>query len=326
MSPDKIVIDDNEGPESVVETPKPGLVRKEEAAAPRQAPKKAVKEADPEPDGTDFVELEDEKVKARFKRLYRHQKEATERADRTERAMHLLAEQNQKLYQTVEKLIADSTSKKTQEELKTLRQEAKEAIASGDADAFTEVNERLVEIKAEEKARQAREQTREQTRQPPAAGGVSQEDLAVLRRWQSAEGEDGEPLRPWAQRDHEDFATTQEIMRKVSASERFKDATAREILAEVDRRMKAIYNDSDGDSGDNEDEDDGNAVRRAFSAPRTAGNPKTRDRAGLSAREKVIAEAMFLSGRNSVAKNAAEAHAIYQRQRAAIGRVVVEED
>ena len=50
---------------------------------PAPAPKAQAKAEEGEEKGTDWVEIEDPKLKARFNRLYRHTKEANERAEKT---------------------------------------------------------------------------------------------------------------------------------------------------------------------------------------------------------------------------------------------------
>jgi len=287
-------------PQAVSPEPKP-------AATP--APKAKAEEG--EEKGTDWVEIEDPKLKARFNRLYRHTKEANERAEKTERQISLLAEQNGKLQKALESIAGGLKDKETQAELATLKKEAKEALATGDTEAFMEVNERLLEMKQESK-------------RPPApaaeaAPPITQTEMQVLQGWQTAKGDDGEPLRPWALPNHPEFAATQEMIQKVANEPGMGNASIRELLKEVDKRMVRLM--------DDDDEDDApNPVRRAFTSPRGRPAPAERQQTNLSNQERVIAEAMFMGGRGSLAKTAKEAHELYLKQKKAIGRAVAVED
>lgn len=278
---------------------------------PTAAPKAQAKAEEGEEKGTDWVEIEDPKLKARFNRLYRHTKEANERAEKTERQIALLAEQNGKLQKALESIAGGLKDKETQAELATLKKEAKEALATGDTEAFMEVNERLLEMKQESK-------------KPPApaaeaAPPITQTEMQVLQGWQTAKGDDGEPLRPWALPNHPEFAATQEMIQKVANEPGMGNASIRELLKEVDKRMARLMDDDDED-------DTPNPVRRAFASPRGRPAPAERQQTNLSNQERVIAEAMFMGGRGSLAKTAKEAHELYLKQKKAIGRAVAVED
>jgi hypothetical protein len=225
----RVEVSDDDVPVAPAKAP----VAKPEAAAPKAAPKAVDQE--PEEKGTDWVEIEDPKLKARFNRLYRHTKEANERAEKTERQISLLAEQMQ-----------------------------------------------------------------------------------VINAWQQQKDDEGEPLRPWAMPNHPEFASTQDLIQRVTRT--MPDASVREILREVDKRMEKIL------GADDEDEDQPNPVRRAFASPRGRPAPQERERTSLSTQERVIAEAMFMGGRGSLAKTSKEAHELYLKQKKAMGRVVAVED
>jgi hypothetical protein len=98
------------------------------------------------------------------------------------------------------------------------------------------------------------------------------------------------------------------------------NASIRELLKEVDKRMARLMDDDD-DEGDAP-----NPVRRAFASPRGRPAPAERQQTNLSNQERVIAEAMFMGGRGSLAKTAKEAHELYLKQKKAIGRAVAVED
>lgn len=283
--------------------------------APKPQPKPKAEEPPPaaerDEDGTDWVDIDDPKLKARFNRLYRHTKEANERAEKTERQIALLAEQNRKLQTALEGVVSGIKDKSVKEEVATLKREAKEALATGDTDAFMNVNERLLEIKQEIKPKPEQ--------QAPAQAAVTPTEMQVLQSWQSQQDDDGQPLRPWAMPGHPEFAATQDMVRRVIAEPGMDDAPIREVLREVDRRMRRLLD------TDNEPDERPNPVRRAFASPRGA-TPAPREQTSLSAQEKVIAEAMFMSGRGGLAKNPKEAHELYLKQKRAIGRSVSAEE
>jgi hypothetical protein len=299
-----IEVSDDEVGAAPVAQPKP------EAKAPE--PKAEAKSEPRDEDGAEFVEIEDAKLKARFNRLYRHTKEANEKASRAERQVNLLAEQNKKLQQALETMYVGMKDEKTHAELKQLKQSAKEALATGDTEAFINVNERLLEIKQETKA-------------PPVAApqaqgpAISDTEMKVLKNWQDQVGDDDEPVRPWAKPDHPEFATTQDMIRRVAGSADMADASIREILGEVDRRMAKMM------EPDDEDDAPRNPVRRAFSAPRSS-RPPAQERTSLTAQERAVAEMMFMGGRGAMAKSAKDAHALYLKQKQALTRAVSVED
>lgn len=283
--------------------------------APKPQPKPKAEEpplaAERDEDGTDWVDIDDPKLKARFNRLYRHTKEANERAEKTERQIALLAEQNRKLQTALEGVVGGIKDKAVKEEVATLKREAKEALATGDTDAFMNVNERLLEIKQEIKPKPEQ--------QAPAQAAVTPTEMQVLQSWQSQQDDDGQPIRPWARPGHPEFAATQDMVRRIIAEPGMDDAPIREVLREVDRRMRRLLD------TDNEPDERPNPVRRAFASPRGAA-PAPREQTSLSAQEKVIAEAMFMSGRGGLAKNPKEAHELYLKQKRAIGRSVSAEE
>jgi hypothetical protein len=308
------VSDDEVGSLNKVVAPQKPASTQADATEPRAAPTPQAKSKaeEGEEKGTDWVEIEDPKLKARFNRLYRHTKEANERAEKTERQIALLAEQNGKLQKALESIAGGLKDKETQAELANLKKSAKEALATGDTEAFMEVNERLLEIKQEAK-------------KPPAPAveaqpAITQTELQVLQSWQTAKGDDGEPIRPWAMPDHAEFAATQDMIQRVSNEPGMANASIRELLREVDKRMARILSDDD-------DEDETpNPVRRAFASPRGRPAPAERQSTVLSNQERVIAEAMFMGGRGSLAKTAKEAHELYLKQKRLTGRAVAVED
>jgi hypothetical protein len=300
----RVEVTDDEVPVAPAKAP----VAKPEAAAPKAAPKAVDQE--PEEKGTDWVEIEDPKLKARFNRLYRHTKEANERAEKTERQISLLAEQNTKLQKALETIAGGMRDKEMQAELATLKKDAKEALATGDTEAFMEANERLLEMKQAAKAPPEKPAQSESV--------ISQTEVNVINAWQGQKDDDGEPLRPWAMPNHPEFASTQDLIQRVART--MPDAPVREILGEVDRRMEKLL------ATDDDEDERPNPVRRAFSSPRGRPAPQERERTSLSTQERVIAEAMFMGGRGSLAKTSKEAHELYLKQKKAMGRVVAVED
>lgn len=293
--------------------PPPAKAQVPPEAAPQPKAEKSVPAQEQDGDGSDWVDIEDPKLKARFNRLYRHTKEANAKAEKTERQVALLAEQNRKLQTALETYAAQQKDAKTKAELAALKKEAKEALATGDTDAFLEVNERLTEIKQEVKKPEP-----EPAPQPQNA--ISDTEMKVLNNWQNQTDDDGEPARPWARPGHPEFAATQDMIRRVVNLPDMQDAPIREILAEVDRRMAKVLG-----SDDIDDEAPRNTVQRAFSSPRGE-RPRAQERTTLSAQERIIAEHMFMGGRGSLARTAKDAHELYVKQKRALGRVVEVED
>jgi hypothetical protein len=120
--------------------------------------------------------------------------------------------------------------------------------------------------------------------------------------------------------DHAEFAATRDMIQRVSNEPGMANASIRELLREVDKRMARILSDDD-------DEDETpNPVRRAFASPRGRPAPAERQSTVLSNQERVIAEAMFMGGRGSLAKTAKEAHELYLKQKRLTGRAVAVED
>lgn len=293
--------------------PPPAKAQVQPEAAPQPKAEKSAPAQEQDGDGSDWVDIEDPKLKARFNRLYRHTKEANAKAERTERQVALLAEQNRKLQTALENYAAHQKDARTKAELASLKKEAKEALATGDTDAFLAVNERLTEIKQEVK-KPAPPQP------PPQQTAISDSEMKVLNNWQNQADDDGEPARPWARPGHPEFAATQDMIRRVVNMPDMQDAPIREILAEVDRRMAKVLG-----SDDIDDEAPRNTVQRAFSSPRGE-RPRAQERTTLSAQERIIAEHMFMGGRGSLARTAKDAHELYVKQKRALGRVVEVED
>jgi hypothetical protein len=309
----RVEVSDDDVPVAPAKAP----VAKPEAAAPKAAPKAVDQE--PEEKGTDWVEIEDPKLKARFNRLYRHTKEANERAEKTERQISLLAEQNTKLQKALETIAGGMRDKEMQAELATLKKNMKESMAVGDVEAFAEANERLLEMKQEarEKEMELKKSEEVASQAPPPISSMEQQ---ILSAWQKQTGEDGKPLRPWVNPGHPKFDESKAII--IEVANEYPDAPLREILSEADVRIRQKLSPQD----DDEDEDQPNPVRRAFASPRGRPAPQERERTSLSTQERVIAEAMFMGGRGSLAKTSKEAHELYLKQKKAMGRVVAVED
>mgnify|MGYP003671135001 CR=1 FL=1 len=249
----RLEVTDDEGPAE-----KPVFVPKVDAKDEPPQQKAAAKPAprpDPadEPDGSDFVEFDDPKVKARFSRVYRHAKEANERAERTANQVALLAEQNKKLQDAIGKLSSNIKDKDTRAELTTLRQEAKDALATGDTEAFTQAQERLVEIKLDNAKPEPKDEAEGGEDEAPQ---ITETELKIMAAWQGQKNADGKFVRPWAVPGHQEFSSTMEMVRKISSRPDMKDATVRELLSAVDRRMRAMLDDGDEPAPQRRESDD----------------------------------------------------------------------
>jgi hypothetical protein len=306
----RIEVEDGDPP---VPQPQRAEVKPEPSPETKPEPKPAPRQQDE--DGTDWVDIDDPKLKARFNRLYRHTKEANAKAEKTERQVQLLAEQNLKLQSALDKLVGGMKDEAKKKELASLKQDMKEALATGDTESFVSINERLVDMK--------REVSEPKDTAPAAPPPIPETEAKVLYSWQNQAGEDGEDLRPWAKPGHPEFAATQDMIRRIVGEADMQDAPIREILQEVDKRMAKLLGRDDDD--EEAPPPPRNTVQRAFSSPRGS-RPAQRESVSLSAQERVIAEAMFMGGRGSLAKSSKEAHDLYLKQKKAMGRVVEAED
>jgi hypothetical protein len=140
----------------------------------------------------------------------------------------------------------------TQEQGQTeaqIRQEVKDAYASGDEEKYHAAQEKLtsfiVDRKLKSKPSPKQEAKPEIQRQPTVAelraqglneGDWTQEDDTYLESWQS-EMSNGRELRPWAKEGHPMYPYAYNESMLVFSSPAFEKLTTEQKLQEVDRRM-----------------------------------------------------------------------------------------
>lgn len=134
-------------------------------------------------------------------------------------------------------------TRSSQETESQVRKDMREAFEAGDNDRYLEMQEKLLDIKAQKL--QPKQQV-QQPRQPSNAREMAQEaglgadDERLIGAWQDETDERGKPLRPWArtadmQRPDPDFVKAQVVAAQVW--DEYPHRSALENLTEVDRRM-----------------------------------------------------------------------------------------
>lgn len=202
---------DEAKPEDTVET-----IAKETAAEPA---KTETKEPEKTPDGTDFVEIEDPKVAARFRRLYGHVKSL-------ERGNDALREHSALLQKKLEEITGLVETGQTVAAAKQIKEQLVAAKQRGDAPAEVELTDRLSRLNAAPRQPAALPQL------PPA----ETMELVEARAWESETGADGNFLRPWAQPAHPEFDKAMNIARTLMTDPTIGTDINR-VLGEIDRRM-----------------------------------------------------------------------------------------
>lgn len=194
--------------EATVET----IAKETETAAETKAPAK-------EPDGTDYVDIEEPKLAARFRRIYGNMK-STERAN-TDLRDHigLMQKRIEELSAVIETGQTVATSKQLKEQLVAAKQR-------GDAPAEAELTERLAKISA----------TPRQAAPLPQLPPAETMELNEARQWEAETGPDGQFLRPWAQPAHPRFNESMAIAKTLMGDPTIGTDINR-VLAEIDRRM-----------------------------------------------------------------------------------------
>ena len=196
----------------------------EEAKATEEKPEAPAPEPEPEkpngkdPDGTDFVEFEDPKMEARFRRIYGNMKA-------TERANEALREHLSLMQKRLEEVSVAVESTKTNTVAEQIKADVIRAKERGDSRAEVELTERLAKLRAPTP-----------TPALPQLPQAETVDLVEARTWEAETGPDGNFLRPWAQPAHPDFGKAMNIARTLMGDPAFGGDLPR-TLAEIDRRM-----------------------------------------------------------------------------------------
>lgn len=142
--------------------------------------------------------------------------------------------------------LQDQTYAETESNLKA---QLRQALEVGDNERYIDLQDKLLDLKAEKKLAAKQEQPKQQQQrrvEPVGDPMVAAEDVQFINSWQAEEDEYGNPLRPWAfnrgTQERPDptylaaLAETQAVLR----SPRFANKTMEEKMAEVDRRMGLV--------------------------------------------------------------------------------------
>jgi len=194
--------------EATVET----IVKEPDPAPETKAPAK-------EPDGTDFVEIEDPKLAARFRRLYGHVKSL-------ERGNHALVEHTTALQKKLEEITGLVETGQTVAATKQIKDQLVLAKQRGDAAAEVELTDRLTKVNA----------TPRQGTQLPPPPQTETIELNEARQWESETDAEGNFLRPWAQPTHPRFNEAMALA-KTLVGDPTVGADMTRVLSAIDKKM-----------------------------------------------------------------------------------------
>lgn len=196
-----------------------------QAAAPVESA--AATETKPELKGTEFVEFDDPKVEARYKRIYANMKEH-------ERTIAELAEANRGLLARIEASEAKSTQQTQADQISALKTAKRAAYEAGDIDKVTEIDDKIIELRL---AATVKPEKKPEPQVKPAALDPAFESRIV--QWAYETDDTGDFLRPWAQPQHPKHNRALSIAKGVIEDPEFEGKSPEVILAEVDRLMGA---------------------------------------------------------------------------------------
>lgn len=191
-------------------------------------------------------------VEERFKYLY-SQVKTNERTLNEFRG--IAASQSQKIEELMSGVgsVVDHLQSKNYEDVEsTIRAQMEAAHANNDTKSFIELQDKLIEVKADKKAaekeRKAKPQQPQAKQYPTSTeminggvrnGEINNDDARVIDAWMNENDEVGNMLRPWAHtqnmQNDPKFAAAMAEAQAVFANPRF--TTTEQRLAEVDRRM-----------------------------------------------------------------------------------------
>ena len=173
------------------------MSEQEKTAEPAQeAPEAEVQqppqETAQEPEGKQFIDFKDlpPQVEARFRRIYGNMKEY-------ERVVQEHAKVNRALVDRLEKLETGDFQKRVD----TLQDQRKQAWESGDFDKASRLDDELLDYKLAAKER-AKSKPAEVVVPQFKDDPIPAEYMDRLGAWASEAGDDGKPLRPWANPKH----------------------------------------------------------------------------------------------------------------------------
>lgn len=178
--------------------------------------------------GTDFVEFDDPKVEARFKRMYAHVKEGERKVGSLESALKASAAEQRKLIERLEARERKEAQKETKGEIDNLRKAEKQAMEEGNYEQATLVRDKITELTIESKKEPPK---KEESKVDPGAANY-------INDWAAATDESGNLLRPWADPGHEDHQVALTLARGVFAQ--MEGQPIDQVLAELDKQAKRL--------------------------------------------------------------------------------------
>jgi hypothetical protein len=192
-------------------------------------------------------------VQARIDTLYRERKTAKE----DYRKMMDLAKKQSEVIEDLQNGMYAVAGHLQQEKFAdteaTLKSQYRIAVETGDIDAQVNINDKLLELKAQKliapKAQSKQQQTQSNPQQQynsanELAADLDPQEQAITNAWQNEKDESGQSLRPWAVNStgdlndpDPDFIKAITVANKVFTQENFAHLTYQQKLQEIDKRM-----------------------------------------------------------------------------------------
>lgn len=209
-------------------------------------------------DPVDFKTASPEEIEARFNRLYGQVKGNQRDLSEYRRLSGEQSQIIQSLEQRLQELqggmgkVVEHLETKTYADTETqLKSQIRYARENGDWDSYDQLQERLVELKAQKilKSQQPKQppQTEQRLHQVRNAaevadyavgqGEFTRDDALAVEAWMSEADETGSRVRPWSYADSPEYQYAFQEARSVFTNPKYAKMTTTEKLAEIDRRM-----------------------------------------------------------------------------------------
>lgn len=202
------------------------------------------------PEGWDQVDLTPEQQK-RFNRVYGQVKNLERGLSDKDQLLKQQFDLINELKQGQTQIVSHIQNNDYERAEAQLKAQINNAYQSGDMDAFTDANTRLTEIRMERKAAERAPRTETQQQVQPSQdyveinsideavdyGVISKPEAAFYSSWQAQTDPDGEPLRPWTNKNHPYFRMAELEGQAVFNNPQYARLPLSAKLAEVDRRM-----------------------------------------------------------------------------------------
>jgi len=200
-------------------------------------------------DPIDFKTATPEEIEARFHHVYKQVKD-TKRLERDMREFKKIADEQSRYieelttgFSGMASHLQERTFAETEASLNT---QMRTALESGDTAQFVEIQNKLIDIRAEKKLQEQQQKQAPVPRQAPQQQPVPQlepEDQRVVNSWQEERDATGMPLRPWAKNRGTETDPDPMFMhalfetQAVMSNPAYANMDYAQKLAEVDRRM-----------------------------------------------------------------------------------------